>query len=169
MLGALMMYGLQPGPLLFQKNPEFVWGVIASMYIGNVMLLIMNIGCIPLFVKILKIPNALLMPLIIVFSTVGVYAVDNSIFDVGMLYVFSIVGYLMRKFDLPPAPLVLSVVLGPMVERALRQSLTMSLGSYDIFYTRPICAGLLLLAIAMMLWPLIGWIRQRRRTGTAGS
>ena len=83
MLGALMMFGLQPGPLLFQKNPDFVWGVIASMYIGNVMLLIMNIGCIPLFVKILKIPNSLLMPLIIVFSTVGVYAVDNSIFDVG--------------------------------------------------------------------------------------
>ena len=168
MLGALMMFGLQPGPLLFQKNPDFVWGVIASMYIGNVMLLIMNIGCIPLFVKILKIPNFLLMPLIIVFSTVGVYAVDNSIFDVGLLYVFSIVGYLMRKFDLPPAPLVLAVVLGPMVERALRQSLTMSLGSYDIFYTRPITVGLLLLAFAMVLWPAVGWFRERRRTGTDG-
>lgn len=169
MLGALMMFGLQPGPLLFQKNPDFVWGVIASMYIGNVMLLIMNIGCIPLFVKILKIPNSVLMPLIIVFSTVGVYAVDNSSFDVGLLYIFSIVGYLMRKFDLPPAPLVLSVVLGPMVERALRQSLTMSLGSYDIFYTRPITAGLLLVAFAMILWPLIGWIRQWQRTWKSGA
>jgi putative tricarboxylic transport membrane protein len=169
MLGALMMFGLQPGPLLFQKNPDFVWGVIASMYIGNVMLLILNIGCIPLFVKILKIPNYLLMPLIIVFSTVGVYAVDNSIFDVGLLFVFSIVGYVMKKFDLPPAPLVLSVVLGPMIERALRQSLTMSLGSYDIFYTRPICAGLLLVAFAMILWPLIEWIRQRSRAGKSGT
>jgi putative tricarboxylic transport membrane protein len=164
-----MMFGLQPGPLLFQKNPDFVWGVIASMYIGNVMLLIMNIGCIPLFVKILKIPNSLLMPLIIVFSTVGVYAVDNSPFDVGLLYIFSIVGYLMRKFELPPAPLVLSVVLGPMVERALRQSLTMSLGSYDIFYTRPICVGLLLLAFAMILWPMVGWIRQWRQPRKGGT
>jgi putative tricarboxylic transport membrane protein len=103
--------------------------------------------------KILKIPNSLLMPLIIVFSTVGVHAVDNSIFDVGMLFVFSIVEYFMKKFDLPPAPLVLSVVLGPLIERALRQSLTMSLGSYDIFITRPITVGLLLMAFAMVLWP----------------
>ena len=165
MLGALMMFGLQPGPLLFQKNPEFVWGVIASMYIGNVMLVIMNIACIPLFIQILKIPYAMLMPLIIIFSTVGVYAVDNSLFDVGMLYVFGIAGYFMKKFDLPPAPLVLSVVLGPLMERALRQSLTMSLGSPDIFYTRPICAGLLLLALAMLLYPAVGWFRQR--SGTA--
>jgi putative tricarboxylic transport membrane protein len=86
-----------------------------------------------------------------------------------MLSVFSIVGYLMKKFDLPPAPLVLSVVLGPLIERALRQSLTMSLGSYDIFITRPITVGLLLMAFAMVLWPLIGWIRQKGQTGTAGS
>ncbi len=169
MLGALMMFGLQPGPLLFQKNPDFVWGVIASMYIGNVMLLIMNIGCIPLFVKILKIPNFLLMPLIIVFSTVGVYSVDGNIFDVWMLYVFGIVGYFMKKFDMPPAPVVLSVVLGPMVERALRQSLTMSLGSYDIFFTRPISAVLLLLGFAAVLWPLIDMVRLRRRARMGGA
>jgi putative tricarboxylic transport membrane protein len=114
-------------------------------------------------VQILKIPYALLMPLIIIFSTVGVYAVDNSLFDVGMLYVFGIVGYFMKKFDLPPAPLVLSVVLGPLMERALRQSLTMSLGSPDIFYTRPICVGLLLLAVLMLFYPAWGWLRQRRQ------
>ncbi|MFZ4439847.1 MAG: tripartite tricarboxylate transporter permease, partial [Syntrophales bacterium] len=102
MLGALMMFGLQPGPLLFQKNPDFVWGVIASMYIGNIMLLIMNVACIPLFVKILKIPNALLFPLVIVFATVGVYSVDGNIFDVWMLYVFGVMGYFMKKFDMPP-------------------------------------------------------------------
>jgi putative tricarboxylic transport membrane protein len=161
MLGALMMFGLQPGPLLFQKNPDFVWGVIASMYIGNIMLLIMNIGCIPLFVKILKVPNSLLMPLIIVFATVGVYSVQGNIFDVWMLYVFGVMGYFMKKFDVPPAPVVLSVVLGPMIERALRQSLTMSLGSYDIFFTRPICATLLLLGLAAVLWPVIDMVRRR--------
>ena len=168
MLGALMMFGLQPGPLLFQKNPDFVWGVIASMYIGNIMLLIMNIACIPLFVKILKIPNSLLFPLIMVFATVGVYSVDGNIFDVWMLYVFGVMGYFMKKFDMPPAPVVLSVVLGPMIERALRQSLTMSLGSYDIFYTRPISAALLLLGLAAVLWPVIDMFRQRSRKRKAG-
>jgi putative tricarboxylic transport membrane protein len=169
MLGALMMFGLQPGPLLFQKNPDFVWGVIASMYIGNIMLLIMNIACIPLFVKILKIPNSLLFPLIIVFATVGVYSVDGNIFDVWMLYVFGVMGYFMKKFDMPPAPVVLSVVLGPMIERALRQSLTMSLGSYDIFYTRPISAVLLLLGLAAVLWPVIDMARQRYRRRMGGA
>jgi putative tricarboxylic transport membrane protein len=168
MLGALMMFGLQPGPLLFQKNPDFVWGVIASMYIGNVMLLVMNIACIPLFVKILKIPNSLLMPLIIVFATVGVYSVDGNIFDVWLLYVFGVMGYFMKKFDMPPAPVVLSVVLGPMIERALRQSLTMSLGSYDIFFTRPISAVLLLLGLAAVLWPVIDMACRRYRSRATG-
>jgi putative tricarboxylic transport membrane protein len=168
MLGALMMFGLQPGPLLFQKNPDFVWGVIASLYIANIMLLIMNISCIPLFVKILKIPNCLLMPLILVFSTVGVYSVDGNLFDVWMLYCFGILGYLLKKFEIPPAPVVLSVVLGPMIERALRQSLTMSLGSYDIFFTRPICAGLLLLGLIIVLWPLYEAIWQRIRIRKEG-
>jgi putative tricarboxylic transport membrane protein len=168
MLGALMMFGLQPGPLLFQKNPDFVWGVIASMYIGNVMLLVMNIACIPLFVKILKIPNSLLMPLIVVFATVGVYSVDGNIFDVWLLYVFGVMGYFMKKFDMPPAPVVLSVVLGPMIERALRQSLTMSLGSYDIFFTRPISAVLLLLGLAAVLWPVIDMALRRYRSRAAG-
>ena len=169
MLGALMMFGLQPGPLLFQKNPDFVWGVIASMYIGNIMLLIMNVGCIPLFVKILKIPNSLLMPLIIVFSTVGVYSVDGNIFDVWLLYVFGVLGYLMKKFDMPPAPVVLSVVLGPMIERALRQSLAMSLGSYDIFFTRPISATLLALGFIVLAWPLVDILRKRNKAKAAGA
>jgi len=167
MLGALMMFGMQPGPLLFQKNPEFVWGLIASMYIGNIMLLIMNVSCIPLFIKILKIPYAMMMPLIIIFSTVGVYSVEGSIFDVGVLFCFGILGYLMKKFDLPPAPLVLSVVLGPLVERSLRQSLTMSLGSPDIFYTRPICLGLLIGTAIMLFAPGFAWLWRRRATAAA--
>jgi putative tricarboxylic transport membrane protein len=169
MLGALLMYGLQPGPLLFQKNPDFVWGVIASMYIGNVMLVIMNMACIPLFVKICKIPSYLLMPLVIVFATVGVYSVDGNIFDVWMLYVFGVMGYFMNKFEMPRAPVLLAVVLGPMVERALRQSLILSLGSYDIFFTRPICAVLLLMGLAAVVWPVIDMIRQRRRVRTGGA
>lgn len=169
MLGALLMYGLQPGPLLFQKNPDFVWGVIASMYIGNVMLVIMNMACIPLFVKICKIPNYLLMPLVIVFATVGVYSVDGNIFDVWMLYVFGVMGYFMNKFDMPRAPVLLAVVLGPMVERSLRQSLILSQGSYDIFFTRPISAVLLLMGFAAVLWPMIDMIRLRRRVTTGGA
>ena len=169
MLGALLMYGLQPGPLLFQKNPDFVWGVIASMYIGNVMLVIMNMACIPLFVKICKIPNYLLMPLVIVFATVGVYSVDGNIFDVWMLYVFGVMGYFMNKFEMPRAPVLLAVVLGPMVERALRQSLILSLGSYDIFFTRPISAILLLMGFTAVLWPVIDMVRQRRRAKMSGA
>ncbi len=163
MLGALMMYGLQPGPLLFLKNPDFVWGVIASMYIGNVMLVIMNMACIPLFVKICKIPNYFLMPFVIVFATVGVYSVDGNIFDVWMLYVFGVMGYFMNKFGMPRAPVLLAVVLGPMVERALRQSLILSQGSYDIFFTRPISAVLLMMGLAAVLWPVFDMIWQRRR------
>jgi putative tricarboxylic transport membrane protein len=169
MLGALLMFGLQPGPLLFQKNPDFVWGVIASMYIGNVMLLIMNIACIPLFVKICKIPNHLLMPLVMVFATVGVYSVDGNIFDVWLVYVFGVMGYFMNKFDMPRAPVLLAVVLAPMIERSLRQSLMMSQGSYGIFFTRPICAVLLLSALAAMIWPVIDMVRQRRRARTGGA
>ncbi len=169
MLGALLMYGLQPGPLLFQKNPGFVWGVIASMYIGNVMLVIMNMACIPLFVKICKIPNYLLMPLVIVFATVGVYSVDGNIFDVWMLYVFGVMGYFMNKFDMPRAPVLLAVVLGPLVERSLRQSLILSLGSYDIFFTRPISAVLLLMGLAAVLWPVIDMVRQRYQARIGGA
>jgi putative tricarboxylic transport membrane protein len=138
------------------------------MYIGNIMLVIMNMACIPLFVQICKIPNYLLMPLVIVFATVGVYSVDGNIFDVWMLYLFGVMGYFMNKFDIPRAPVLLAVVLGPMVERALRQSLILSLGSYDIFFTRPISAVLLLMGLAAVIWPIIDMIRQRRRA-QAGS
>ncbi len=126
------------------------------------------LACIPLFVKILKIPNFLLFPLIMVFATVGVYSVDGNIFDVWLLYVFGILGYFMKKFDMPPAPVVLSVVLGPMIERALRQSLAMSLGSYEIFFTRPICAGLLFVGLLAVLWPAIEAARKRYRTRAGG-
>ncbi len=155
LLGALIIHGLRPGPLLFTSNPEFVWGLIASMYIGNVLLLIQNMPMIGLWVRLLKIPYKLLMPLIITIATVGVFATDNNIADVGIMIFFGALGYLMRKMKYPPAPMILALVLGPMVERSLRQSLTISHGSLEIFFTRPIAAVLMIIGILSLFLPII--------------
>ncbi|MBC7338707.1 MAG: tripartite tricarboxylate transporter permease [Firmicutes bacterium] len=155
MMGALMMYGLHPGPLLFQKNPDFVWGLVASMYIGNVLLVILNIAFIPAFVNVLRIPQRILSPLIVVFCMVGAYTLDNNLFDVWLMLLFGVLGYLMKKLDYPPAPLVLALVLGNLVETSLRQSLIISGGSMAIFVTRPISAVLLAIAAAVLLAPAL--------------
>ncbi len=155
MLGALLIHGLRPGPLLFQSNPEFVWGLIASMYIGNIMLLVLNLPLIGMWVQLLRVPYKLLVPLILVVSGVGVYATDNSIADLWIMFAFGIIGYLMRKLDFPPAPVVLGLVLGPLVERSLRQSLTISHGSIAIFFTRPISAVLVTIALASLFLPVL--------------
>ena len=138
MLGALMIHGLRPGPMLFSTNPDFVWGLIASMYIGNVLLVILNMPLIGIWVQLLKVPYKVLMPLIITISATGIFATDNNIFDMWVMFFFGVVGYVMRKLDYPPAPMVLALVLGRMVEMSLRQSLTISHGSISIFFTRPI-------------------------------
>lgn len=155
MLGALLMHGLRPGPLLFQTHPEFVWGFIASMYIGNVMLLILNMPLIGMWVNLLRIPYNILMPAIVVLSAVGVYATDNSLTDVWIMAAFGIIGYLMRKLDFPQAPVVLGLVLGPMVERSLRQALTMSHGSLGIFFASPIAATLTILSLLSLFTPVL--------------
>ena len=155
MLGALLIHGLRPGPMLFESNPEFVWGFIASMYIGNVMLVILNLPLIGMWVSLLRVPYKLLMPLIMIISAVGVYATDNNIFDVWIMFAFGVIGYAMRKLDFHPAPAVLGLVLGPMVERSLRQALTMSHGSLDIFFTSPISAILILLAMLSLFTPVV--------------
>ena len=121
MLGGLMMWGLRPGPMLFEKNPEFVWGLIASQYIANVMLLILSTAFIPLFVRALRVPYTILMPLIIVFCVTGAYSLKNSVWDVGQMLVFGVLGYAMKKLGYSPAALVLALVLGPLAERALRK------------------------------------------------
>jgi putative tricarboxylic transport membrane protein len=149
LLGGFMMWGLRPGPLLFEKNPDFVWGLIASMYIGNVMLVILNIAFIPFFVWALRIPYAVLMPLIIVFCVTGAYAANNRVWDVGLMLIFGVLGYLMRKLDYSPAALTLALVLGPLAERALRQSLIISDAGMAIFFQRPISA---VLTTAAILW-----------------
>jgi putative tricarboxylic transport membrane protein len=154
MLGALMIHGLRPGPMLFSKSPEVVWGIISSMYIGNVMLLILNLPLIGMWVRLLKIPYKVLMPLIITISAVGVYATENNPFDMWIMFVFGFIGYLMRKLAYPAAPMVLAVVLGPIVEMSLRQSLSVSHGSMAIFFTRPISGTLMVIALLSLFAPL---------------
>ena len=161
MLGGLMMWGLRPGPLLFEKNPEFVWGLIASLYLANVLLLILNIGFIPAFVRALRIPYTILMALIVVFCVTGAYAQSNKLWDVGQMLVFGVLGYLMRKLDYSPAALVLALVLGPLAELALRQSLIISDAGMLIFFTRPISAVLLLAALGAVTVPIARALRAK--------
>ncbi len=164
LLGALIIHGVTPGPLLMQKNPEIFWSVVASMYIGNGMLLVLNLPLIGMWVQVLKIPYKVLFPLILLFCLIGAYSVNNSTFDIGMMLVFGVLGYLMRKFKYDGAPMVLAFVLGPMFENSLRQSLLLSEGSFTIFFTRPIAAvgmvGTLLLLISCIL-PFIKTSRKK--------
>jgi putative tricarboxylic transport membrane protein len=155
MLGALMIHGLRPGPLLFEQHPQFVWGVIASMYVGNVMLLILNLPLIGIWVRLLRLPHSVLMPLILAFSVTGVYAVDNKLTEVGVMLTFGVIGYAMRKWEFPAAPVVLALVLTPLMETALQQSLQMSHGSAAIFFSRPIAATLVVVGFASLILPAI--------------
>jgi putative tricarboxylic transport membrane protein len=164
MLGALTLYGLQPGPLLMSTNPDVFWGLVASMYVGNLMLLVLNLPLAPLFASVLRVPYAALIPPIMGLSLVGVYSVENSVFSVGIALVFGAAGFLMRLYGYPAAPLVLALVLGPMLEKALRQSLQMSLGQPDIFVTRPVSAVILLIAAIAVIVPLLNWWRAGRRS-----
>jgi len=169
LLGALLIHGMRPGPLLFSSNPQFVWGLIASMYIGNIMLIIQNMPMIGLWVRLLKVPYKILLPLIITISAVGVFATDNSIVDVWIMFFFGVVGYLMRKMGYPPAPMVLALVLGPLVEMSLRQSLTISHGDLSIFFTRPISATLSVFALLSLFTPLFRILWDRARAGRRAS
>ena len=154
LLAALVLWGFKPGPLLIQEHPDLFWGLVASMYIGNVMLLILNLPLVPLFAQILRLPVYALYPLIFGISIVGVYTVSGSVFDITLLVAFGLLGYLMRKLDYPSAPLVLGLVLGDGMERALRQSLMMSQGDLSILVSRPISAVMLSLAVLILLIPL---------------
>ena len=163
LLGALILYGLDPGPLLFKENPEIVWPIIASMYIGNVMLLILNLPLVPVFASVLRIKYHLLYPGILIISVIGVYSVNNKVFDVVLLAIFGLLGYGMRKVDIPAAPLVLAFVLGPLAERAIRQSLIISQNDWTIFLTRPIALGFMVLAALMFAGAFVGRGRAVRR------
>jgi putative tricarboxylic transport membrane protein len=162
LLGALLIHGMQPGPMLLQAHPDLFWGVVTSMYIGNGMLLLLNLPLIGLWVLVLKVPYRILFPMILLFCLIGAYSINYSTMDILIMIVFGIVGYLMKKFQYEGAPLVLAYVLGPMLEMALRQSLTMSDGQFSIFFTRPISALGIVVAILLVLSPLLPWIGKRR-------
>ena len=151
LLGALMIHGLEPGPFLISKHPDVFWGTIASMYFGNVLLLILNLPLIGLWVRLLTVPYRFLFPFLLFFCVIGSYSINNSIFDVFVMFIFGIIGYIFKKFRYEPAPLVLAFVLGPQLENSLRQSLLMSGGSLSIFYIRPISLGFLAIALLILL------------------
>jgi putative tricarboxylic transport membrane protein len=155
LLGGLLIWGLQPGPLLFVEQKEFVWGLIASMYLGNVVGLIVVLTCVPLFAAILRIPFSIIAPVILVFCAIGAYTVHNSTFDVAMMLVFGVVGYVMKKCNYPLAPLVLAIVLGDKAEEAFRQSLLASQGSLQIFVSNGLVSAIMALGFAALLWPLV--------------
>jgi putative tricarboxylic transport membrane protein len=154
MLGALMLWGLRPGPLLFEKNPELVWGLIASMYIGNALLLVLNLPLIGLWVRLLTVPPRVLLPLILLFCFTGTYAVGANVFDLWVMIVFGIIGFGLQRSGFPVAPIVLGLILGPMLETHFRRALIISRGDYGVFLERPIAATLLALALAYLLLPL---------------
>jgi putative tricarboxylic transport membrane protein len=151
MLGALILYGLKPGPMLFVENADFVWAVMASMFIGNVILIIMNLPMVPLFASLLRISYALIYPAILIICVIGAYAISTSLFDVGMMLIFGVAGYFMKRADIPPAPMLLALLLGPMMERALYQALNLSHGSMLVFITRPISGTLLAISLIMCI------------------
>ena len=159
---ALLIQGIRPGPLLVSEQPAVFWGLIASMYIGNVVLLVLNLPLIRLWVKLLEVPYAILAPFVVVFVLVGAYSVNNSVFDVGTTIAFGAVGYALRKLDFEPAPLVLAMILGPQLEAALRRSLIYSRGDLLVFFERPISAALLAVAVLLLLSPLVRWAFERR-------
>jgi putative tricarboxylic transport membrane protein len=154
LLAAFILWGLRPGPLLIQDHPEIFWGLVASMYVGNVMLLILNLPLVPVFAQILRLPAYVLYPLILGVSIVGVYSVDQRLFDAWLVGGFGLLGYLMRKMDYPAAPLILGLVLGDLMENALRQSLMMSQGDVSILYSRPLAAVMLVLTVLVLIGPL---------------
>jgi len=169
MLGALMMFGLRPGPMLFENNPDFVWGLIGSMYIGNVLLLILALLAVPLFVKILNVSSPILKAVVMGFILMGAYSLNNSMFDVGLTLFFGALGFLMKKLEFPATPMVLALVLGNLLETSLRQSMIISNGNPAIFFTRPISGTILAIAILAVIWPFIkkGFNRLRGKAKAA--
>jgi putative tricarboxylic transport membrane protein len=159
LLGGLLIWGLQPGPMLFVEQKEFVWGLIASMYVGNVVGLIVVLTTVPWWAAILRIPFSIMGPVIIMVCAVGAYTVHSSFLDVTMMLVFGVVGYLFKKLKYPLAPLVLALVLGDMAESSFRQSMLLSQGSLTIFWSNPLVGSIAGLAVLMLVWPAFGALR----------
>jgi putative tricarboxylic transport membrane protein len=161
-LAALMIHGTTPGPLLIQNHPEFFWGIMFSMIVGNIMLLVLNLPLIGMWVKILKIPYKVLFPLIILFCLIGSYSVSFKVIDMVVMLIFGGFGYLMKKYEYDGGPLILAFILGPLLETALRQSLIISHGGLGIFVTRPLALASLLIALSFLIFPIFPFIRKKR-------
>ena len=162
LLGGLLIWGLQPGPMLFVDHKEFVWGLIASMYLGNLVGLFVVLTTVPFWAALLRIPFSVIAPVIVVICAIGAYTVHSSMFDVVMMLVFGVAGYLFKKLKYPLAPLVLALVLGDMAEASFRQSMLLSQGAFSIFWANPLVAGITSLALLLLFWPLIGKLRGAR-------
>jgi putative tricarboxylic transport membrane protein len=163
LFSALLIHGVKPGPLLIKDHPDLFWGVVASLYLGNVLLILLNLPLIGIWVQVLKIPYRILFPLILLFCIIGAYSVNASSFDLFLMVLFGVVGYLMRKFGYEGAPLVLAFVLGPMLEQALRQSLLMSQGSFMIFIDRPIAGIALGVSFILLISNILPFVKKRRQ------
>ena len=162
LMATMMMHNVTPGPLFLKEHPDIFWGVITSMYIGNVLLLVLNLPLIGLWVKVLKVPYRILFPLILLFCLIGAYSQDNSSFQVLTMIIFGLVGYVMRKFDYEPAPLLMAYILGPLMEQAFRQSLLIFYGSFTGFFTRPISAVSIGLALFLIASNFTPYLRKKR-------
>ncbi len=164
LLGGMVIWGLEPGPMLFIEHKEFVWGLIASLYAANLFALLINIAFIPAFLMVLRMPFTILAPIIFILCIVGGYAPTQDLHDVWLMLIFGVVGYLMRKLDYPVAPAVLAIVLGPLAETSMRQSLIMAHGSFATFFTRPISGTIMVVALGLLIWPLVTLIYRRMRS-----
>jgi putative tricarboxylic transport membrane protein len=167
LLGGLLIWGLQPGPLLFVEKPDFVWGLIASMYLGNLAGLFVVLTCVPLFASILRIPFSIIAPVIIVICAVGAYTVHNATFDVWLMMGFGVLGYIFKKLDYPMAPMVLALVLGDRAEDSFRQSMLISQGSLDVFFSNYLVGAITTLALVLLFWPLIGKFIGKKKAAAA--
>ncbi len=162
LMGAFMMNGLTPGPLLFRDYPQIAWAVIASLYIGNVILLILNLPLIPLWVQVLRTPYPVLFALILTFCTIGAYSLEGSMFDVGAMLAFGVLGFVMKKMDFPLAPLVLTLILGPLMEKSLRLALSFSAGDFSTFVTSPVSATLLAISVMVVVASVLGLVSKTK-------
>jgi len=169
LLGGLLIWGLQPGPLLFTEKADFVWGLIASMYLGNIVGLIVVLTCVPLFAAILRVPFAIIAPVILVICAIGAYTVHNSMFDVWLMLIFGAMGYVFKKLDYPMAPMVLALVLGDNAENGFRQSMLLSQGELGIFFSNKLVGGITTLALLLLFWPLISRLLNLARGGNGAA
>ncbi len=170
LLGGLLIWGLQPGPMMFVEQKEFVWGLIASMYLGNLVGLFIVLTCVPLLAAILRVPFSIIAPILLVLCAIGAYSVHNSTFDVMLMMVFGVLGYILKKCNYPLAPLVLAIVLGDKAEEAFRQSLLSSQGKLGIFFSNGLVSSIMVLGLIALFWSLIseGFTRLRAKPARLG-